>query len=368
MRIASPRTDDDFNRFAHFGEEVYRDVPNWVPPDAHHIVAQLSGEFPGAADTRVQPFWALSARGELLATVVAFINEPFNRHWRENIGHLAYFEVRAGYPDAGAAVLSAACDWLRDQRCCAARFGFYPGWQFPLTIDTYDRVPTFLHLCNPPAYHAIVKNAGFATEQSLVEYRIAFSPERAADYRAMIDRAAAAGVRLRSWDFTQLEAETEHFCSLNNECFARHWGIPQFTVAELAELTVGLRDFLVPDFTAFAELDGRDVGYVYAAPDLNQAFHVLRGRDPASCPDELQTQLRRIDHGMLLIIGVCEAHRGRGINLALAARSYLAMIDRGYKSASYTLVLDDNRPSRRTAEKLGGRVARNFVTYRRELQ
>jgi hypothetical protein len=43
------------------------------------------------------------------------------------------------------------------------------------------------------------------------------------------------------------------------------------------------------------------------------------------------------------------------------------MIERGYRSASYTVVLDDNRPSRRTAEKLGGRVTRNYVTYRRDL-
>jgi hypothetical protein len=43
------------------------------------------------------------------------------------------------------------------------------------------------------------------------------------------------------------------------------------------------------------------------------------------------------------------------------------MIGRGYKTASYTVVLDDNWPSRRTAEKLGARVTRNFVVYRRDL-
>jgi hypothetical protein len=39
----------------------------------------------------------------------------------------------------------------------------------------------------------------------------------------------------------------------------------------------------------------------------------------------------------------------------------------GYRSASYTVVLDDNWPSRRTAEKLGARVTRSFNIYRREL-
>jgi hypothetical protein len=68
-----------------------------------------------------------------------------------------------------------------------------------------------------------------------------------------------------------------------------------------------------------------------------------------------------------LSIGVRSQFRGRGINLGLAAKSYLAMMDRGYKTASYTVVLDTNWRSRRTAERLGARITRNFVVYRKEL-
>jgi GNAT superfamily N-acetyltransferase len=367
MKIHSPRTKPDFERFVDFGREVYKDQPSWVPPDAQHMVAQLSGSFPGANQTQVKAFWALDDKGEILATVAAVISEPFNRHWKEAIGHLPYFEALQGHDDAGVAVVEAACEWLRGRGCRAARLNFLPGWDFPLTIDAYDAIPTFLHRFNPPRYHPIIKNAGFATERSLVEYRTAFTPELASEYRRRVEKVESSGVRLRSWDFGRLEKETERFCELTNECFARHWGIPQFSVEELSGLTVGLKDFLVADFTGFAEIDGKFAGFVYATPDLNQAFHATKGTDPAAHADALQRQLRRIDHGMLLVIGVREAWRGKGINLALAAKCYLAMMERGYKSASYTLVLDNNWPSRRTAEKLGGKVARNFVVYRREL-
>lgn len=366
MKIASPLTKNDYERFANFSAEVHKDHACWAPPDAHHIIAQLSGDFPGADVSRVKPFWALDDRGEILATAAALVNEPFNRHWNASIGHLAYFDARPGRDDAGEAVLTAACDWLQSGGCRTARHGFMPGWQFPLTIDAYEETPTFLHCVNPPRYHRIFKNAGFATERALVEYRITFTPHIADHYRRLVSQAASAGVALRSWDFAHLEQETERFCELNNECFARHWAMPQFTVAELSGLTIGLKDFLVADFTAFAEADGQIVGYVYATPDLNQAFHAMKGKDPNDGAEEFKQCLRKIDHGMLLIIGVREPWRGRGVNLALAAKSYLAMMDRGYKSASYTLVLDDNRPSRRTAEKLGGKVARNFITYRRD--
>jgi hypothetical protein len=65
---------------------------------------------------------------------------------------------------------------------------------------------------------------------------------------------------------------------------------------------------------------------------------------------------------------VLEPGRGRGVNLAMAAYSYLHLIKNGSKYLSYTLVLDDNWPSRRTAEKLGAKICANYITYRRDLR
>ena len=66
-------------------------------------------------------------------------------------------------------------------------------------------------------------------------------------------------------------------------------------------------------------------------------------------------------------IGVHESARGHGVNLAMASYAYLELIRQGAKYLSYTLVLDDNWPSRRTAEKLGAKVCASYVTYRRTL-
>jgi len=44
------------------------------------------------------------------------------------------------------------------------------------------------------------------------------------------------------------------------------------------------------------------------------------------------------------------------------------MAQQRMKYAGYTLVLDDNWPSRRTAQKLGGSITSNFVAYRRDFQ
>lgn len=366
MKVRSLQTADEFSRYAGFAHEVYSRSPHWVPSDSHHLTALLGGNREAGPHWTVQPFWVESG-GQILATLTAVVDELYNRHWNERMGHLLFFEALPDSDAAVAALFAGACEWLRAQTCTAARLSFLYAWQLPWTIDAYDTVPTLFHTYNPPYYHCYAKNAGFRTEQGMLQYQIALTPELTGRYREMVEQAGRAGVRLRSWDFNRLEAEGLIFARLVNETFAQHWGSPQFSPAQMQGFAAAFRDVLPRDFLGFAEVEGEPAGFVFCLPDLNQALHRLRGKPVEENLEEFRRALEQIDHGVLLIIGVRSTQRGRGINLALAARSYLAMMERGYKTASYTVVLDANWASRRTAEKLGGRVTRNFIIYRKEL-
>lgn len=366
MHVRSLSTAEELQRYVDFGQEVYGRSPHWVPPDSRHLTEVLGGHGGFGPDSQTQAFW-VEEGDHVLATVAAVRDEGYDRQWGEQMGHLLFFEALPDQDEAVEYLMRSACDWLRTRGCRAARLSMLPGWQLPLTIDAYDAVPTVFHTYNPPYYHSYIKNGGFVTEKGVVQYQVKFTPELAGRYREMVERAAGSGISLRSCDFSRLEQETQTLTDIFNETFRAHWGFMPVPTAVMRGLTVELEDFLVADFIAFAEADGRTVGAVYSMPDLNQALHRMRGKAVEEHLPEFRRLLRDADHGVLLIIGVKEEYRGRGINLALAARSYLAMIERGYKTASYTVVLDDNWPSRRTAEKLGARVTRNFNVYRKEL-
>ena len=362
MQVHSVSTTDEIERYIEFAGEVYRDAPAWVPPDTHHLTELLSGASGFAAQSSVQPFW-VEHEGRILATVTAVRDEEYDRRWQEQMGHLLFFEALPDQDAAVAELWQAAREWLAVQGANAARLSLLPGWQLPLTIDAYDAVPTFFHTYNPPYYHSYIKNGGFRTEYGVVQYQVTFTDALASRYRTMVDRATRDGVTFRAFDL-ESPVDNESFTAICNETFSAHWGFMPLPTSVVAGLTTGLKDVLVADFTAFATIDGELAGFVYSAPDLNQVFHAMRGRSVEDHLPEFQQRVAAIDHGVLLIIGVKERYRGRGLNLALAARSYLAMIERGYRSASYTVVLDDNWRSRRTAEKLGARVTRNFNVYR----
>ncbi len=367
MRVVQVHSPEHIHRYIAFAGEVYRDNPYWVPSDPHHMTSVLTGQKEAGPHWNVQPFW-VEHDGKILATLTAGVDDLYNRHWNERAGHLLFFEALPDCEEACAMLFAQACAWLRGQGCDFARASFLYGWQTPWTIDAYDVVPTLFHTFNPPYYHRCAKNAGFFAEKGVVQYQVTFTPELAARYREMVARAQGNGVRLRKWDFQRLEEEVANFTPLLNETFAEHWGSPQFTLAQMQGFLGGMKDLMVPDFLGFAELAGQTVGFVVCFPDLHQALHPMRGKNIEEHLPEFQRRLGTINHGVLLIIGVQERARGRGVNLALAARSYLAMMERGYKTASYTVVLDDNWPSRRTAEKLGARITRNFAIYRKDLK
>jgi GNAT superfamily N-acetyltransferase len=366
LPVRSLHSREEFERYVDFAQEVYRDSPHWAPTDKHHLTSVLAGEAGFGPGFKIQPFW-VEQDDQILATVTAVNAEAYDRHWNERMGHLVFFEALADQDLTVRALMDRACEWLQAQGCTAARMSILPGLTLPHTIDAYDAVPTIFHTHNPSYYHSYIKNSRFTTERGVVQYQMQFTPELADRYRAMVRQAIDNGVSLRSWDFDRLEEETETFAALGNDSFSDHFGFMPLPIAVYHGLTLGLKDLLVDEFTVFAEVDGQAVGFVYSLPDLNQALHTMKGKAIEENFEEFQQHLNAIDHGALLIIGVKRDYRGRGINLAMAAKSYLAMIDRGYKTGSYTVVMDDNWPSRRTAEKLGGRVTRNFNVYRKAL-
>lgn len=366
LNVRPLRTPDELQRYVDFAQEVYRENPYWVPVDAHHLINLLGGQADYGPESHIQAFCVENGE-RILATVAAVRDEAYNRHWNQQTGHLLFFEALPNQNEAVELLFNTACDWLRARGCDAARLSMLPGMQLPLTIDAYDTVPTCFHTYNPAYYHNYIKNGGFMTEHGVVEYQVQFTPQLVERYNEMIKRAEDAGVSVRSWDFDRLEEESDTFAALANETFEAHWGFMPLPNAVMRGFTVGFKDFLIPEFLAFAEIDGNAVGFVYSFPDINQPLHRMKGKVLEESYPEFLQLFQQIDHGVLLIIGVKKEFRGRGINLGLAAKSYLAMIERGYKSASYTVVLDDNWPSRRTAEKLGARVTKNFNVYRKDL-
>ena len=360
IRIENPRSRAELTEFARLPYAVYADRKAWWPPDVQNEIDLLSHRGPLSAVLEIEPFLA-RRDGKMVARVSAVINHRYNSHWNEKLGQLIHFEALADEHEAVSTMFEAACAWLRDRAMTAARSGFAAFLDYPYAIDNYGEFPSFLLRANPAYYHRYLKNSGFETERAQLDYTAHLTPEVLARYRGMLEAARAAGVELRSWREYGFLAAIDAWTQVTNVAFREHWGWNPVKNSEVRPMLSSLWETPVSDLSMIAILDRRVVGAVFCVPDLSDALATLK-RGVRLAPEKGGGT-----RGALINVGVIDEARGKGIARAMAARSFLEMERQGMRYAGYTLVLDDNWPSRRCAESLGAQVTSNFLTYRREL-
>jgi hypothetical protein len=352
IKIEHPAEPEALTEFIQFHERVYEYRDAHWPAMLAVQYPILAGEGPFAAGRTIRPFVARDG-GKIVARVAAMIDGRYQSHWNESLGHLVMFEALPDARDAVRGMVDEAAEWLKSRGASAARAG-YGLLEFPFVIDDYETLPPDIARQNPAYYHALLKDAGFETEQGWVDYRIEVTPELVARYESALAACRNAGFEILPLRAIAANRRLRDFESTWNDAFARHWGATPFSTEEFAYLFQFFEMTGALDTSVLAYRDGVPVGALMVTPPNFEGATLKPGR-----------KLAEHEKLNMLGIGVLEAARGRGVNLAMAAYSYLQLIKQGSKFLSYTLVLDDNWPSRRTAEKLGAKVSASYVTYRR---
>jgi hypothetical protein len=266
------------------------------------------------------------------------------------------FEALPGTQDAVRTMLDEAGAWLREQSMEAARAGF--GLDFPFLIDSYGVLPPVMLRQNPAYYHTLLKDSGYESEKGWVDYKAAVTDELIDRWRVFLDDARKRGFEIVPFRDAPPDRRLDDFVNTWNDAFDRHWGVVPQTREEFGDLITFLEPMGMHDTTVIAYRDGEPVGVVWCVRETASAM-------ASTSPGRELADHERVN---FLGIGVREAARRQGVNLGMAAYAYLELAAQGANHVSYTLVLDDNWPSRRTAEKLGASICANYMVYRRNFK
>lgn len=356
ITIESPGTTEELTEFLLFQDRINEQRGAWWPAIVPMNLPMLQGSGPASAGRRFLPLIARH-NDEAIARVLAVVDERYLEHWNEPLGHTAMFEALPGTEDAVRRLFGEACGWLREQGMEAARAGFGIG-DFPFAFDAGDVLPPVLIRQNPPYYHSLLKEAGFESERGWVDYRVEVRDELIGRWRTFVDDARRRGIEVLPLRDVPSDTRVGTFVDTWNDAFGEHWGVVPQTREEFGDLVTFLEPMGMLDTSVLAYKEGEAVGCVWCTPETASAFSATApGRD-----------LEPREKVNFLGIGVREPARRQGVNLAMAAYAYLELVERGATHVSYTLVLDDNWPSRRTAEKLGASICGNYMVYRRNFK
>ncbi|HEY66559.1 MAG TPA: GNAT family N-acetyltransferase [Caldilineae bacterium] len=374
-------TPEERLQFITFQWEVYKGDPNWVPPLISERKAFLDpARNPSFEHMDCQLFLA-ERDGRVVGTISAHINHRHNEFHEEQVGFFGFFETIQDYAVAEA-LLSAACDWVRDRGMTAIRgpANFSTNDEVGMLVEGFDSPPVILMTYNPRYYPEYVERFGFQKAQDLLAYHIDLEifrehPDRVpSKLLRVVEKVKRRGeFTVRPINMKRLDEEIERFKKVYNSAWSRNWGFVPLTDAEIDHLAENLKQIVDPATVFIAEAEGEPIGIILPLPDLNQP---LRLAYPRPGVPEWWTLLKflwywKVRRTVTLIrafaMGVIEPYRNRGVDAVMYYEMGKAALERGYKEAEMSWILESNTVMNNTIKALGGRHYKTYRMYEKAL-
>ncbi len=350
---------------------LYRDHPYWVPP--------LIGERMRHYDPHHNPFFEHATMqmfravrdGQTVGTIAA-IDDPRHREiWHDSVGFFGIFETVEEY-EVAAALLTAAREWLAERGISTMRgpMNLNINDEVGLLIDGFDGRPVIMMPYNPPYYQTFLERYGLTKAKDVLAFKIdvaRFGPnlENMPTQVKRVARLAQEryGIEMRHVDLKHLEDEVELVKPIYRQAWAKNWGAVPMTDAEFTYLAHSLKPVLDPDLTYLAFYQGEPIGAFLTVPDFNQVAVHLNGRLLPFGWLKFLWHKRRITGLRVLIMGVLEEHRLKGVEALFYQEGCRIAVSKGYEWAEMSWILEDNYKMIRGIEAMGGHAYRTYRVY-----
>ncbi|MEJ5376325.1 MAG: N-acetyltransferase [bacterium] len=348
--------------FLKFPWVVYRQDPFWVPP--------LLMERKAFIDPKKNPFFQHAEIALFLALqdghpagrIAAIVNHNHNRFHQDRVGFFGLFESIHD-EQVSRALLGRAAEWLRQRGMEIMRgpASFSTNEEIGLLVEGFQDSPMIMMPYNPPYYAQLLENYGFRKEKDLYAFiRTAEDmPERL--YKLAEKLKEKNRFTVRKLRMKELKQEILRFKSVYESAWERNWGFVPMTEAEIDHMASELKKILDPDLVFFVEVEDKIVGFSLTLPDVNQALKKVNGRLFPTGFIKLMYHFKKIDQVRVLLLGVAQGYRRKGIDAVLYLETFKEGIKKGYKRGEFSWILEDNDAMIRPLEAIG---ASRYKTYR----
>ncbi|MEW6586499.1 MAG: N-acetyltransferase [Nitrospirota bacterium] len=357
----------DLDDFICFPFALYADDPYYVPPLVREAKKQFSDGNPFFFHAEVRYFLA-KKKGKIQGRIVSIVNHAHNEFHHERTGFFGFFDSIDDREVAGA-LIGSVCEDLRKKEMDTVRgpMNFSTNEECGMLIDGFDSSPMLMTPYNPPYYVPLLESCGLKKAKDLYAYIydvLEKPPDKIIRVAAIAERS---GITFRQVDMKHFGREMMIFKEVYNSAWEKNWGFVPLTDAETAFLAENLKPVVVPDLTLIAEKNGDPVGFLGLLPDFNFVLKRMKGKmNPLSLVKALYYS-KKIPNVRLLLLGIKADHRNRGVEALLFREGFKGVRKGGYKRVEFSWILEDNIPTQRLVEMIGGRLNKTYRIYEKPL-
>jgi GNAT superfamily N-acetyltransferase len=366
------RTPREVRRFLEVSYGVYRDDPHWVAPLLMDLEKVFTNENPFFQHAQME-MWVATRAGQDVGRIAAIEDRLFNERQEEQTAFFGFYEALEA-PEISEALFRTVIEWARGRGFARLLGPMNPSSndECGLLVKGYATEPVFMMPYNPEYYAARIETAGFRKAKDLLAFHIdlAYSPtDRLARVAERLQKRRGE-VTFRPIRRRTLRADLAKVKEVYNDAWEDNWGFAPMTDAEIDFMAERLKLLLLEGLVWLAEIPSEPVGFLLALPDFNQAIKPLRGRLWTPALLQFLPYLlgwKRPSRVRVLVLGVKERFRNRGIEAAMLAEGLKRGARAGFKDCEASWVLEENEKVRRVIELFGGTPYKVYRLYETHL-
>ena len=361
----------DRKEFLLFPYKLYRDDPQWIPRLWPEQLAWLRRDH-GFFEHAQADWFILHQKDLVLGTIGVAIDEQANQHLGRNDAIFGFIEFIED-PQVFSALLEVTKDWAHDRGCThllgprSFTSNDYPGF----LVGRFDTPAALYEGHTPPYYADFAEKAGWVAFADTLAYR-GFRADYGNDLEEMpakLFRVAERAARNRRIEVRQ--AELEHFerefkivVKLYNRALSQLRDFVPMTEAQFREFAESLKPVLQEDMVLFAMVDGKEVGFSLALPNLAEAFAKTGGlRHPWNYL-QLWWHAPRVRSASFKILAIDPDYWGLGLEALMFVKMIEAFDRRGYEWVDGSLTGGDNPYTNKIATRFGMEEYKRYRLYR----
>jgi len=258
---------------------VYVNDPHWIAPLNLLEKQRISRKHAPFFTFGEAEFFVAYRNGNAVGRLSAQVNQLHLKAHRDATGHFGFFDCTNDL-DVAQALIGTAAAWLRSRGLehMAGPFNLSINEECGCLVSGFDSPAAMLMPHGAPWMGALLEKTGMSKEIDLFAFRTR-PRELPPRIEQLFARAQRFGtIALRNFDMRRYREEIELLVDIYNDAWSDSWGFVPFSTAEIDALAAELRPFFRNEYGRFLLIDGTEVGFAVALPDLNGIIAPFHGR------------------------------------------------------------------------------------------
>ena len=348
VSIVEVTTKAQLRRFVDYPNQLYKDVPQFVPATYGDDLADWDRSKNPAFSYCDARCWLAERDGEIVGRIGAIRSRKANEKWGVNRMRFTQTDF-IDDPEVSAALFAVVEDWARELGCAAVHgpLGFTDMDREGMLVEGFDRRSCFFTYYNYPYYIDHMTALGYVKDVDWIEELITVPTdekiirrwEKLSDFVLKRNNLHIVEPKNRLAYLPLLKP----FFDLVNVAYAPLYGTVDLTDEQIKKYASKFAPLINPHTTCFV-MDKNDqmVAFGVGAPSLATALQKHRGRlFPTGWIDVLKA-FRKNDTVDLLLIAVHPDYQARGVNAIILSKTMKGCLKMGIKEAETGPMLELN--------------------------